>query len=141
MYETNVRLAEDTAEAGLNYSKDLGILYRNTILIIGVFASLSEVSLYVILFLDLFNHDKSMVKSLGLDTIRSRNRRNAITLGGQAVCFAIEVTFLISFAIVMNLGGVDRALYVISMPVGSAMTSIGNLAASPEVKRYFRLDY
>ncbi len=55
----------------LGYStSETGLWYKTLILAASLIVSLLELTLYAILFIDLYYHDKSMIKSLGLDQVR-----------------------------------------------------------------------
>ena len=72
--------------------------------------------------------------------MKARHRKNVITLTGQASSFAIE-TVLAAFAVVTinseNVFGLERATYVVVMPVISSTLAVMMFATSPELKRHY----
>ncbi len=52
-----------------NY-KESGLWHKTLILISVLICTLAEITIYAIIFIDMYYHDKSMVKSLGSDNVR-----------------------------------------------------------------------
>ena len=97
----------------------------------------AELVMYIILFKDLYCHNKELKNgnSLGLsaDTLRKRQKKNVITLFGQCLSFVIEIvgTFIITFPIQGSINDGPIRIFLAALLVASYFV------ASPELKRFY----
>ena len=109
----------------------IGKQYQNFALIVLQMFIVAEFIMYIILFKDMFDHNKELqnVNSLGLsaDNLHKRQRKNVITLSGQAFTFVVEfvISVLLHFATHEPL------------PVGQILIVFSYIATSPELRRFY----
>lgn len=65
---------------------------------IGAFTQLLEIVLYIIIYKDIFNHDKYMFNAsiITKDNYNKRKKKNSFTLTAQVLCFVGEALFTFS---------------------------------------------
>ena len=73
---------------------------------IGVVLQLTEVLLYLLIYLDIAGHDKAMFSSsvISRDAFDKRQSKNSFTLASQVVCFAAESLFTFHHIVLNALG-------------------------------------
>ena len=90
----------------------------------------------------LFVQDKFAAKKgiVSMESTRARNRKNVVTLSGQALTGFIKI-FIAAFTSFMvsatEVFGMEPAFYVILIPVMSSVVSMILFCTSPELKRHF----
>ena len=77
----------------------LGKKFQTTVIIYSQLFIVIEFVIYIILFMDAYNHNQELTYGnlLGIsqDSLRKRKKKSVITLFGQCLCFFIEITTLI----------------------------------------------
>jgi hypothetical protein len=73
---------------------------------IGGFIQLNELILYLIIYKDLYKHDKTLALNsvISIDVYKSRQKHNSFTLTCQVACFAMEALFIFHLLVLNSLG-------------------------------------
>ena len=102
--------------------------------------SLTEVTMYLVIFAEMYKSNKQVIGLVSPTIIQKRNQSNIMTLWGQAVAFAgnfFVLTLLMAF---LNLAFirqfVEEATYPIVISFTGALTSIVDLYSSPEMRKF-----
>ena len=109
----------------------IGKQYQTFALIVLQMFIVTEFVMYLILFKDMFDHNKELQngKSLGIsaDNLRKRQRKNVITLSGQAFTFVVEfvICVLLHFATHEPL------------PFGQILIVFSYIVTSPELRQFY----
>jgi hypothetical protein len=100
-----------------------------------------EMIMYIIIFVDLYKHNKRMHinQTLPIDAIKGRNKANAFTLSGQVLIFTLEI--VLTFIIVSVEKAVmteheNNSMGIALIFVRSGILPIIQLLTSPELKRH-----
>ena len=120
-------------------SSEHGLWIRTAILTSNLVISLFELTLYIILYIDLTLHDRSMTNAIGRDTVQQRHQRNVISLSGQIVCFFLEIFMTIAAVIILNQAYFQRTMNPALMSFFFGLRALGELLASPELKRHLKI--
>jgi hypothetical protein len=110
-------------------------------LIIIITLTMLEMIMYIIIFVDLYKHNKRMHinQTLPIDAIKGRNKANAFTLSGQVLIFTLEI--VLTFIIVSVEKAVmteheNNSMGIALIFVRSGILPIIQLLTSPELKRH-----
>ena len=101
-----------------------------------------EFAAYVVIYWSLRKKDKSLFHIVQEDILKKRAKKNTITFTGQAITFAIEVTFSILAQLLVHHGKVGGFFEPGAIPcalllVMAAVTS-SQILASPELRRFIQ---
>jgi hypothetical protein len=74
--------------------------------IVGGILQLNELIIYIIIYMDLYKHDRSLASKsvISIDAYKSRQKHNSFTLACQMACFAIDGIFILHL-LVLNAYG------------------------------------
>ena len=92
--------SEDFREVIFHYSSDKSILYEGRVatyleMALGILLVLSELAFYILIYQFLMNHDRSMSVLLSENVIKSRMRKNVITLAGHTMSFVVQALWVL----------------------------------------------
>ena len=111
----------------------LGKKFQTTVIIYSQLFIVIEFVIYIILFMDAYNHNQELMcgKFLGIsqDSLRKRKKKSVITLFGQFLCFFIEITTSIMFHAVQ----IDFPPVMIT----SGFHTAAIILSSPELMRFY----
>ena len=123
-----------------NYESDkLGHHLRFWVLLILQLMSVCEIIIYIRIYHTLWNHDEGMKNKISSNELCQRKRKNIIGLSGQVISFVVEFcTWMLTIAYTLIPISVDASLVPIIMAAFTSITSISQLWASHELKRYIK---
>ena len=105
----------------------------------GMIFVITEFVCYIILFLHLKKHNKSVFQSLQKEVVNRRSRRNTITLVGNFVTFVIEILYSIFIHLILRFGAETFAPGVIPciFMCVQALITVTQILTSPELRRFY----
>ena len=124
----------------LEWKTTLGKQIQNSIVALSQIFIFVELLMYILLFRDVFYHNKELQNSnsLGLsaDKLRKRQKKNVITLFGQCLSFSVETVCSFFIALAIQL---DFTTFYIRICFNTLFVA-SYFIASPELRRfYFRM--
>ena len=109
----------------------IGKQYQTFALIVIQIFIVAEFIMYIILFKDMFDHNKELQNgnSLGLsaDNLQKRQRKNVITLSGQAFTFVVEFVISVLFHFATHE----------PIPIGQILIAFSYIVTSPELRQFY----
>ena len=127
-----VDLSQETADKGKNVL--MGVIFIIQTLIC------TEVTMYLVIFWGLHKQNKFHTRGLSLETIKHRNKKNAITLTGQVLSFVVELcTSIIAQLLIMDnsFGILEPAALTCWIIVITSTVSVLQFMTSPELRRFY----
>ena len=125
-------LSQETAGKGKNVL--MGVIFIIQTLIC------TEVTMYLVIFWGLHKQNKFHTRGLSLETIKHRNKKNAITLSGQVLSFVVELcTSIIAQLLIMDnsFGILEPAALTCWIIVITSTVSVLQFMTSPELRRFY----
>ena len=122
--------------------KDFGKRSLHATILLAQSFIILEFACYVIIYWSLRKKNKSLFHIVQEDILKRRAKKNTITFTGQAITFAIEVTFSILVQLLVHHGKVGGFFEPGAIPcafllVMAAITS-SQILASPELRRFIQ---
>ncbi len=116
-------------------------LHRFLLVALVLWMNISELAMYLNIWRNASIRDEDLFKTgvLSADKIAGRNRKNAITLTGQAVSFATQLAFMVIFLLIIRTGWApfERSTFPILVPIQSSLISLVMFLASPELRKHY----
>ena len=125
-------LSQETAGKGKNVL--MGVIFIIQTLIC------TEVTMYLVIFWGLHKQNKFHTRGLSLETIKHRNKKNAITLSGQVLSFVVELctSIIAQLLIIDNSFGIfEPAALTCWIIVITSTVSVLQFMTSPELRRFY----
>ncbi len=119
----------------------VGLTMKNLISISGFFLIIAEVLIYVFIYTKIYIQNESMVGVLTKTALQKRKQGNVVTLSGQLVCFAAEITSISVSMLMTNVGGAFLSLTaapmnVVIFVIQGPLLSLALIWSSPELSKY-----